>query len=247
MTNFSKNRRIAEPKEEHFDKAFDDVYRRLIVGQSGKVNISYHFKRKNAPAMKVLELNTPITKQLSAYLLIQKDINDVLSFIEEFSNIKNLPNQPTIAKSLDRSIVITYAKCFVSASKGRGTVLDPAKVFNNKDDKDIHDEIMKMRHQYVAHAGDSKYENSRFILCFPPNKKTKKGLNIYTPVAFSDLYNATSAPNTEIIKEYKSIANIVYKHVEDKISTLRKKTSDMLSKIPPHEYQQFLDSNNLGW
>lgn len=61
-------------------------------------------------------------------------------------------------QALFRSFIISYAKCFSSAGKGR-IKLEKSKVYENKDDLAIiHEKIMELRNKFAAHSDTSELE-----------------------------------------------------------------------------------------
>ena len=104
---------------------------------------------------RMLLLESHIAKKFASYCMAKKDI-DLVS--DALIQLKKDNNNTIVKQSLTAFSITTYAKCFV-ASKGRGLILQPNQVFKNSDSavKKVHEYIMDLRHDYIAHAG-SKYD-----------------------------------------------------------------------------------------
>jgi hypothetical protein len=55
--------------------------------------------------------------------------------------------------------VVLYGKCFTDASKGRKIKIESKVILKaNQNLLKLHNEIMSMRHNYIAHAGNTAFE-----------------------------------------------------------------------------------------
>jgi hypothetical protein len=209
----------------------ENWFQKIIVSKTSRIIYSYHYKGKTGKPCVVIELNTPISRQLSAYALIEKDLRDALSFLEEHQKILHMSNpndKGILVKALARAIVITYGKCFTKAD-GRKTKLESDHV--SEKNKKTHENMMRMRNKYVAHAGDSEHENCKCIFLLPPEKKYLKGQITY-PTQFTELSQAVSPPF--IALECKSLMEDVHATVVEKLNSLLNKTE--LKDITPEEF-----------
>ncbi len=108
-------------------------------------------------------LDSPKSKQWIGNMSIKLNLEYVLSLVKllKRNNSESLTDEENelYEKSIWISSVITYCKCFTSASKGRLVQLDKKHLFKNSPDLlSFHEEIMEMRNNYVAHAGQSSFE-----------------------------------------------------------------------------------------
>ena len=108
-------------------------------------------------------LDSPKSKQWIGNMSIKLDLEYVLSLLrllkrDSLDSMSEEENE-LFEKSIWISCVITYCKCFTSASKGRLVQLDKKHLFKNSSNLlSFHEEIMEMRNNYVAHAGESSFE-----------------------------------------------------------------------------------------
>ena len=90
-----------------------------------------------------------------------------------------------IVKGLIDSALLSYAKAFVGADKGgksssigkqRQVWLDPNRVFVGDGAllRSFHEEVMRVRHSFLAHAGASEYETAKPLVVLDPNPPAGK-------------------------------------------------------------------------
>jgi hypothetical protein len=162
-------------------------YRKTIINAHGEHLYTYHSGSKTAEPSIVIIWNTKKAKKLLGFIAIEKDLNDTLIFLEEFSNLTEAidsaeygsivyNNKTILLKAILRSIVITYGRCFVKAD-GRGTKLETGDIGFDSRFIGFHDYIMSMRHQYVAHAGKSEHEEFKMVC---PLSTTTEGNLMYS-------------------------------------------------------------------
>tara|TARA_R110000868_G_scaffold88414_1_gene246478 strand:- start:742 stop:1344 length:603 start_codon:yes stop_codon:yes gene_type:complete len=137
------------------------------------------------------------------YTLIDKDLEDILGFIEIVKGLINIPgkNADLTVKGLSRAIAITYGKCFTKAD-GRKTKLEADII--SADVKDIHEQLIHMRNNYVAHAGISTHEECIGSLAIPPESKVKKYDRNIPKCFFTEAYQ-TIASELIVSKETRQL------------------------------------------
>ena len=145
-------------------------------------------------------LSNHISKQWIGYVSIKLDLEYVKKLVEKIilPSVKDMDEE--IIKSLWITSVIIYGKCFTS-SKGRKIILDEKNFFKtNFKLKSLHKDLMTLRHNYIAHAGNSIFENieprirlaNRDGILFPHlvyQGYTLKGFDKNVALNFIDLIN----------------------------------------------------------
>jgi len=91
-------------------------------------------------------------KGLTSITLDLAFIKDSIGLLNEIKNNE----QKTIERSIFISSIITYGRCFTK-TRGRGTTLE-SKDYIKPQYKDLHEHLMELRHEYIAHAGISEGE-----------------------------------------------------------------------------------------
>lgn len=114
---------------------------------------------------KAIKYEGKLAKQARGFNLISQDLSQCINWLDI-----NSKEQPIIASALHRAFAITYGKCFTQA-KGRGVQLNPDHIFRTAPEasyRDVHDQIMEMRHDFVAHSGSSKFEKVEVSVILGP-------------------------------------------------------------------------------
>lgn len=222
-----------------WNKISDVWLQKVTISQAGLVQFSYHYEVKSTKSCVVFEIDTKISRHYAAYVLIEKDLRDTLAFLEEYKKIladKNYKEKNILLKALVRAMVITYGKCFIGAI-GRKVKLGDD--FISEDNRVTHENLMNMRHEYVAHAGDSEHESCKFVFLLPPETKYRRGKLIY-PKQCTELRQTIR--EEYFVERYKPLIEEVHANVKNKLSSLEDKIN--FYHIPLEAFYKF--SKNKG-
>lgn len=217
----------------YWQKIYDIWWQKIYINGMGMPIYTYHYKRKASKPCIIFEINTDVSKKFCGYTLIEKDVRDILIFLEEFHKISNLPdysNKKIVLKGWIRSIIITYGKCFVQADERR-TKLD--ETYFSVKYKDHHDFLMNMRHEYVAHGGKSIHEECKLILHLPPYKKYLKR-SIINPKFSTELHQTIYSEN--FYEETKFLVEEIHIRVKEKLNKLYEVIRKRMLEISPRDY-----------
>jgi hypothetical protein len=130
-------------------------------------------------------------KRIKKYKGLTSIIFD-LSFVREclilLVDSKTNKVSNTIERGLFISSIVTYSRCFTQA-KGRGTRLDSKNIFNSEEIK-LHEYLMNLRNEYIAHAGTSDgeriYASANFSLVQGANEvDIRIGYEVFGQVGLS--------------------------------------------------------------
>jgi hypothetical protein len=116
--------------------------------------------------------DTKISHQYAAYNVIKKDLDIAREAFMELN--VNHGQSPTIRLSLLFAGIILYGKCY-SEARGRRISLNHKTVFNDTNDQlaEIHERVISLRNQYVAHAGEGDYEQYPVTINLYPDANNK--------------------------------------------------------------------------
>ena len=193
-----------------------------IVLKTGRVIRKYNFKNKQA--YRVL-LTSKISLRLAGFALIEKDIRNIISWLDYIDTLYKDDSVKGVIIASDRSkfnivkglyiaFLSSYGKCFTKC-KGRNAKLEKSNI----DDKyhQLHEELMRQRHNYVAHSGDDKVENSAIALVFPQQRNAMDKVELFTELFQPDFMDGFN--DTEIME----LVHHIHSFVKSKITELTQK------------------------
>jgi hypothetical protein len=167
-------------------------------------------------------VNTKVSKYMTGYGLIAKDLKQCLSCIDEIRKI-NDNNNDIFHWALYVAFHTTYGKCFASA-QGRKIKLE-AKDYVPIDFRKAHEKIMILRNKYTAHAGGYE-EKGVAAIGLNPDMDDKKILEVMPPICLhiSHISERDMGIYERLIK---SIIDKVEVKIEDKRKRLQEEVSNM--------------------
>ncbi len=161
-------------------------------------------------------------EQLNLLLMFLINAASSLILSEKYNKNLQLPNdeQTAISHSLFRDAIMNYAKCFTTAgaTKVKIDFNSVIKDFNEEDKikfKLIHDEMIAIRHNYIAHNLDNDYERSIVATKFANGKLLIKPTYTFkTPLNSFQKFQTQCAlvQNYLIIKVHKALTKLREKH-----------------------------------
>ncbi len=119
-----------------------------------------------------LVLITPkfLCKRFAAFSSIREDIRLMKDYLTELNKSKN----PIITSSLSYALIAIYGKCFTDATKAKLPKLEEKEIFEEGSvHKATHMEIMSLRHNFIAHRGESDFETSATLVLIPRQENAK--------------------------------------------------------------------------
>jgi hypothetical protein len=175
-----------------------------------------------------------LSQKLIDYVSIQSDLNFLIDLITRFIGFKR-SNQidHTIGASIWYSIITIYGKCFTDASFAKRTKLEIKDCIDTGrvDLLDLHNKILRIRHTFIAHRGDSEYDVSVAFLKLP-----KSTASIDERIQYRIKSYRTTSPSIEELNKYLELCNSLKLIVDDKIQKQGDKTHNtfisFLNTIP---------------
>ena len=149
--------------------------------------------------------DTPLAKRLSGLTQIMDD----LLHAKELSKLVSTVENSEIQYSLWMSAVVTYGKCFAMA-KGRKIKLEEKHVKNACPDAfDFHKDLIELRNECFAHAGNNNYEKSNVAVILCPDLKNKAVIGV------NHLNIKKLSVTEQFITPFRYLCNELYKVVEE--------------------------------
>ncbi|MTI39998.1 hypothetical protein [Fulvivirga lutimaris] len=186
-----------------------------------------------------LTLNFEKARQFAHFIRAKEDLNYVIECCELLHEIEskksfkegNLSNHDRLTRqSLYFSLIFTYAKCFADNSRGKTTgKLEKRDHLKGAGDDtlNIHDELIEIRHNYLAHGTENSNEYIVAKLYFYP---TEDEYTISTKLGYEGLRAFSSS--IENLVKIKELAEIVIGNLNKKLEKLKKAVMDEISKEP---------------
>lgn len=198
--------------------------REILDPNTNKRHTQYFYKRKRAPR---IELKDKVSQQLAAYTLIEKDLRNVLVWLDEIDRLHPVANRKGKSQIADDRVVFNvvkglyvaalsfYGKCYTSC-EGRRTKLEATQL--NDEYQDAHKSVMHMRHNFAAHSGAENFEEVKIALVLYPNKKSDEQPRLYRELMQPDFMDSSDED-----KSFKDLVNHVRNKVLDKIEKLEER------------------------
>lgn len=163
-------------------------------------------------------------------------IREDLLMMKQYTLKLPLEKDDVIKSALMYSIISLYGKCFTDASKSKFPKLE-TDVFNGKPAfKKTHDDIMELRHRFIAHRGDTESEVTAAFMLIP--KEDSSGVEI----KFKRLKQISF--QSDKLKEIRELIDFLVKKLDFKIEKGAKKAKKgMLENFTP-EQLAFMNLNN---
>jgi len=167
-----------------------------------------------------------ISKKFIAYCAMKEDLELILQYISEIRN-----NPASVIKSaLSYSLIALYGKCFTDASKSNFPKLEPTDLFKEGDDLyATHNYLMELRHQFIAHRGETENEIGMSYMLVPKKDSLDK-----TQVRFSQLKMAGFSK--EDLDKFDALMSFLIEKLLDKIQKSGQKVHDgMMNLFTPEQ------------
>lgn len=98
------------------------------------------------------------SKKIEGYMSMREGLLMCLKCIETMPSVND---NKVISAALFHTVIMLYGKAFTDASHFGYPKLEPSDCFKEKEDlKEIHQHLMELRHNFVAHRGKTENEHS---------------------------------------------------------------------------------------
>jgi len=194
---------------------------REVVGETAADRQTfYYYKGKIAIR---IELKSKLAQQLAGYTLIEKDLRNILVWLQAIDAIfpkEEHPNETIISPDRERFNTIKglyvasltfYGKCF-SQCEGRRAQLNK-KLIDQKF-HELHEDILKQRNNYAAHSGADKFEDVKIALVLAPKREINQPPWLYRELNQPDL--SMSSKDDDI--NFRALVEHIREKVIDKMN-----------------------------
>ena len=139
--------------------------------ETGSYSIGFDKDGKDCP---YIVLNEPKSKRCCGLMMIESELTQAIEYVK----LINDNNNGHMNLSYWQTAIMCYARCF-SSSSGRGTTLNRKHILAAKCSDKMHSEIMDLRNEYIAHAGNNDEVNYGISLVLAPLDEPREVLNVY--------------------------------------------------------------------
>ena len=219
-----------------------------INSENYSIENEYFFKGKNAYKIR---LESKTAENLAGYLLIQRDIKNIISWLDLLEKIihkiygKNIPKtlqlrstpeseDYDLAKSLFVSLITFYGKLFVKA-EGRKVKLEKNIYGEDEYFKGMHDELIRQRNDFVAHSGNNKIEGVNVVLLIDSDKNSNE-----IPIITREVFQP-NAPSIEYINSIRRVMDHLKSKIDYKTSSIQEKIYNNIVSKGKHFYYKFIE------
>lgn len=175
-----------------------------------------------------------MSKKFIAYCAMKEDLQLVLKYI----NLLREKPDNIIESSLSYSLISLYGKCFTDASKNNFPKLE-GNIFQGKDDLiETHNYLMNLRHQFIAHRGDTESEIGIAYMLIPKEKN-----NLQKQIQFSQVKHKSFSKDD--LDRFENQINFTLELLITKIKKTGQKLNDsFLNLFSPEEIGSRMLINN---
>lgn len=175
-----------------------------------------------------------LAKKFIGYCSMKEDLELLLHYVNELkSEISGVQKS-----AFTYALIALYGKCFTDATRNSYPKLEPTEIFKfGSEFSQTHDALMELRHQFIAHRGDSEAEIGVSYVLIP-----KAGGTALTQVRFSGV-KKISFTKEELIN-IEEVIKILIDHLQAKIQKNGQKVNDSLLTLFSPEQLQFMMVNS---
>ncbi len=166
-----------------------------------------------------------VARKFVAYCSIKEDLELMLGYI----SVLRSETPKIVRSSLTYALIALYGKCFTDASENSAPKLEPKAIFTAEDTNlPVHNNLMQLRHNFIAHRGDTDSEIGIAFLAWP-----KEG-NERSQVRFSQIKQISFSPD-ELAAIEKLLKFLLDTAVEKIQKTGQKVNDGMLNLFTPEQ------------
>lgn len=175
-----------------------------------------------------------MSKKFIAYCAMSEDIKLIIEYI----NLLRSKPSNVVESALSYSLISLYGKCFTDASKNSYPKLEANNMFSESNDLlEIHKYLMDLRHQFIAHRGETESEVGIAFMLIPKEKdKTQSQVQFFQVKQKSF--------SIDDLNKFEFLMNFINDWLMKRIKKAGEKLSDgFLNSFTPEEIVMLLLNN----
>lgn len=172
-----------------------------------------------------------------SYCSMHEDLVQIKKYLETLQH----PVDVTIKSALTYSIISLYGKCFTDATSTNSPKLEANKLFKSKPRlQATHEFLINLRHNFIAHRGDTAAEREVVYLLIPNNKEKE------TQIKYGRIKQVSfnNEQKTQILELVNFIIIELQRKIEKKRSTVVKWLyNEFFPSLPPLKLAPLIINN----
>lgn len=191
---------------------------------SNKLNvIAYDNDGRECP---IFEYNSSIASRYRALRQIRNDIGELFIMLKYLENSDNNKIVEIVRQSVNVAFIVSYGKLFTASNAGRKLVGKTNADLKGATPEQIclHNEIMNLRHEFIAHAGNNDFERSPTLCVLKPRKGNKALLDTFFP------NQKLHSQSDSMIGDYLGLISVLAENIERKIDKTKCKLAEEIAR-----------------
>jgi len=209
---------------------------KIVNDNTGEWEVEFYENEQKCKSLEVDLTKSKVAKSYSGFAIINEDLKLLLRWAKQLkNNVDDFEkkhkdfsgkNFGIIEKgneeiqdnyfSLFTAISVIYGRLFTE-NKSRGVTLN-RKDHVKSEHKQIHDELIKIRRDYIAHSSDKMYEDSKVFVVLNPNNSSQFLIVHH----FSKVYFSAGKLIDKMIENFKCLEE----HMKNKLDALHIKLTE---------------------
>lgn len=176
-----------------------------------------------------------LSKKFIAYCSMKEDLELILEYI----NILKTKPDRLIKSALSYSMISLYGKCFSDASKNSYPKLESEILLKgDKENQEMHNSLIDLRHQFIAHRGKTESEIGISYLAIPKKNPLEK-----SQLRFSQLKQSSFSDKD--LNKIEGLIKTLVEKLKEKIQKSGQKVHDGMFKLFTTEQLGMMIINNM--
>ena len=218
-----------EMSKKHPHEIFPKI-RRINHNAYSEINAppSYPILDSNGQPMPFIDasINFPyLAQQIAGYFEIWEDLNRGMQSLKRIHFLGT--KDDVVLEALFSNAIIHYGRCFTQADRRKITLSnDNQWIKKGEEDEENHEQIMHLRHQFVAHAGETLFKEVKVYLLVDNEEEPTK-LNGIDSIGRS-LTTADLATTIRYVAHFERLATRVKMKIDELCALLREEAGSEL-------------------
>lgn len=184
----------------------------------------------------ILSVPQFLAKNFLTYCSMRDDLERIKIFIKRL----RIEQDKTVQSAFLYSIVSLYGKCFTDATHDKLPKLEPSFIFDQQAEHfKTHEYLMNLRHNFIAHRGDTENETGMAYILVPKDEKSAEQSQIRFTQLKQLFFESGMLDNIEMLISF------VLTFLEERIAKSGQKAYEGFMNAFTPEQMSFMMLNNI--